>query len=120
MGLAAISLALIFVVLYSRYRHVSLTLMIMAIIPMAMIGWVGALWIAGQPLSIASLFGFVTLAGIPARHGLLKISHYLNLGPQQGATFGDALHIAGSEERLETGPMGRGAGGARGHRDGEY
>src|SRR5690606_6353150 len=100
MGLAAISLALIFVVLYSRYRHVSLTLMIMAIIPMAMIGGVGALWIAGQPLSIASLFGFVTLAGITARNGILKVSHYINLVLHEGETFGDALLLRGSEERL--------------------
>lgn len=100
MGLAAISLALIFVVLYSRYRHVSLTLMIMAIIPMAMIGGVGGLWIAGLPLSIASLFGFVTLAGITARNGILKISHYINLVLHEGERFGDALLLRGSEERL--------------------
>lgn len=100
MGLAAISLALIFVVLYSRYRHVSLTLMIMAIVPMAMIGGVGALWIAGLPLSIASLFGFVTLAGITARNGILKVSHYINLVLHEGETFGDALLLRGSDERL--------------------
>ncbi|EDP66106.1 heavy metal efflux pump CzcA [alpha proteobacterium BAL199] len=100
MVLAAISLAMIFVVLYSRYRHVSLTLMIMAIVPMAMIGGVGALWIVGLPLSIASLFGFVTLAGITARNGILKISHYINLVLHEGETFGDKLLLRGSEERL--------------------
>src|SRR3546814_2357938 len=76
-GLAAISLALIFVVLYSRYRHVSLTLMIMAIIQMAMIGGGGALRIGGQPPAIATLLGFVPLAGITPPNALLKISHYL-------------------------------------------
>lgn len=100
MVLSAISLAMIFVVLYSRYRHVSLTLMIMAIVPMAMIGGVGALWIANLPLSIASLFGFVTLAGITARNGILKVSHYINLVLHEGETFGDNLLLRGSEERL--------------------
>lgn len=100
MALACISLALIFVVLYSRYRHVSLTLMIMAIIPMAMIGGVGGLWVAELPLSIASMFGFVTLAGITARNGILKISHYINLVLHEGETFGDSLLLRGSEERL--------------------
>ncbi len=100
MALAVISLALIFVVLYSRYRRVSLTLMIMAIIPMAMIGGVAALWLAGLPLSIASLFGFVTLAGITARNGILKISHYINLVLIESESFGDALLLRGSEERL--------------------
>ena len=74
--------------------------MIMAIIPMAMFGGVGGLWIAELPLSIASMFGFVTLAGITARNGILKISHYINLVLHEGETFGDALLVRGSEERL--------------------
>ncbi len=98
--LATLSLALIFVVLYSRYHHVSLTLMIMAIVPMAMVGGVAGLWLAELPLSIASLFGFVTLAGITARNGILKVSHYINLSLHEGERFGDALLLRGSEERL--------------------
>lgn len=99
-GLSLVSLALIFVVLYSRYRHTSLTLMIMSIIPMAMVGGIAALWIANLPLSIASLFGFVTLAGITARNGILKVSHYINLVLHEGESFSDALLLRGSEERL--------------------
>jgi len=98
--LASLSLAMIFVVLYSRYHHVSLTLMIMAIVPMAMVGGVAGLWLADLPLSIASLFGFVTLAGITARNGILKVSHYINLSLHEGERFGDALLLRGSEERL--------------------
>jgi len=98
--LAIVSLAMIFVVLYSRYRHVSLALIVMSIIPAAMVGGVLALWIAGLPLSIASMFGFVTLAGITARNSILKISHYINLVIHEGETFGDALLLRGSEERL--------------------
>ena len=51
----------------------------MANIPLALIGSVVALHIAGQPLSVASMVGFITLAGISARNGILKISHYINL-----------------------------------------
>jgi len=94
------SLALIFVVLYSRYKHVSLSLMIMAIIPMATVGGIVGLWVSGLPLSIAALFGFVTLAGITARNGILKISHYINLVLYEGESFGDKLIVRGSEERL--------------------
>nr|MBP7179360.1 efflux RND transporter permease subunit [Moraxellaceae bacterium] len=49
--LALISLALIFMVLYSRYRSVTLAAIIMTNIPLALVGSIIALWISGQPLS---------------------------------------------------------------------
>ncbi len=98
--LSLISLALIFVVLYSRYRSAILSLIIMGNVPLALIGSVAALWIAGQPLSVASMIGFITLAGISTRNGILKISHYINLAFYEGETFGKTLIMRGSQERL--------------------
>jgi heavy-metal exporter, HME family len=99
-GLSLISLALIFLVLVSRYRSAALALIIMGNIPLALIGSVIALNLAGQPLSVASMIGFITLAGISARNGILKISHYLNLALNEGIAFGRDLVIRGSQERL--------------------
>src|SRR5262245_18415673 len=65
-----------------------------------MIGSVIALLLAGQPLSVASMIGFITLAGIAARNGILKISHYINLALFEGETFGRTLVMRGSLERL--------------------
>ena len=59
--LSLLSLALIFAILYSRYRSAVLALIIMGNIPLALIGSVAALWLAGQPLSVASMIGFITL-----------------------------------------------------------
>ena len=98
--LSLVSLALIFLVLYSRYRSTTLTLLIMANIPLALVGSVFALYLADQPLSVASLIGFITLAGISARNGILKISHYLNLCAHEGEQFGQQMIIRGSLERL--------------------
>ena len=98
--LAAISLSLIFVVLYSRYRSAMLAAIIMGNVPLALIGAVAALWIAGQPLSVATLVGFVTLTGITTRNGILKVSHYLNLALHEGERWGLALVLRGSAERL--------------------
>ncbi len=99
-GLATVSLALIFLLLYSRYRSVVLTSIIMANIPLALIGSVVAMWIAGVELSVASMVGFITLAGIATRNGILKVSHYVNLCKFEGETFGKAMIVRGSLERL--------------------
>src|SRR5829696_1357971 len=98
--LSLASLAMIFIVLYSRYRSTALALIIMGGIPLALIGSVVALKITGQPLSVASMIGFITLAGISARNGILKISHYINLAIHEGERFGKGLIVRGSMERL--------------------
>lgn len=100
LGLSMISLASIFIVLYSRYRSAALALIIMGNVPLAFIGSVAALWLAGQPLSVASMIGFITLTGISARNGILKISHYINLALHEHESFGPDLVMRGSLERL--------------------
>jgi heavy-metal exporter, HME family len=98
--LSLVSLVLIFLVLQSRYRSATLALIIMVNIPLALIGSVAALWIAGLPLSVGSMMGFVTLAGISARNGILKVSRYVNLAIHEGAPFGPGLVVRGSLDRL--------------------
>ncbi|MFZ5731696.1 MAG: efflux RND transporter permease subunit [Pseudomonadota bacterium] len=98
--LSILSLALIFAILYSRYRSVAFSLIVMGSVPLALIGSVAALWLAGQPLSVASMVGFITLTGIAARNGILKISHIINLAVQEGLPFGRDLVMRGSLERL--------------------
>ncbi|SFD52127.1 efflux RND transporter permease subunit [Paracidovorax konjaci] len=98
--LSIVSLTLMFVVLYSRYRSVALSALIMSNIPLALVGAVLGLWISGQPLSVAALIGFITLAGISVRNGILKVSHYVNLMRTEGEEFGTALIVRGSLERL--------------------
>ncbi len=98
--LAVGAVLLIFIVLYSRYRSGRLALMIMANVPLALVGSVFGLWLSGQPLSVAALIGFITLAGIATRNGILKVSHYLNLMRFEGEDFTPAMIIRGALERL--------------------
>lgn len=98
--LFSLSLLFIFSILYSRYRSVLFAAIVMGSIPLALIGAVIALWIADQPLSVASIIGFITLAGIAARNGILKISHYVNLALLEGVPFGKELVVRGSLERM--------------------
>jgi Cu/Ag efflux pump CusA len=99
-GLSLVSLAMIFLVLYSRYRSAALAGIIMANIPLALVGSVAAMWLAGVSLSVASMVGFITLAGIATRNGILKVSHYVNLRRFEGEPFGQPMIVRGSLERL--------------------
>jgi HME family heavy-metal exporter len=72
----------------------------MANIPLALVGAVAGLWLSGQPLSIAALVGFITLAGISVRNGILKVSHYVNLMRYEGEAFDHRMILRGSVERL--------------------
>ncbi|MDP2371690.1 efflux RND transporter permease subunit [Rhodoferax sp.] len=98
--LSIVSLVLMFVVLYSRYKSAVLSVLIMVNIPLALIGAVFGLWISGQPLSVAALVGFVTLAGISVRNGILMVSHYINLMRFEGENFDHKMIVRGSLERL--------------------
>ena len=111
--LSLLSLALIFAILYSRYRSAVLALIIMGNIPLALIGSVAALWLAGQPLSVASMIGFITLAGIAARNGILKISHYINLALHEGVPFGPRAGRARQPGAADAGADDRAVGGRR-------
>ena len=98
--LSIISLVLIFAILYTRYSSAVLALIIMANVPLALIGSIVALWIVGGALSLATMIGFITLAGISTRNGILKISHYINLVLNEGETFGRRVIVRGSLERM--------------------
>jgi HME family heavy-metal exporter len=99
-AIGALALAAILALLVWRYRSVALALIVMVSVPLALVGGILALAVAGLPLSLASVVGFVTLAGISLRNGILKVSHFLNLGLLEGMAFGDALVLRGSRERL--------------------
>ncbi len=98
--LGLLSFALIFMVLYVRYSSWVLASIIMASLPMALLGAVIAMWVTGLPLSVATVIGFITVTGIAARNGILKVSHYLNLQRFEGESFGTGLIIRGAQERL--------------------
>jgi len=98
--LSLASAALIFLILYARYRSGVLAAIVMANIPLALVGAVIGLWISGQPLSVAALVGFITLGGIAIRNGILKVSHYINLRAFEGEQFNTQMLVRGSLERL--------------------
>ncbi|MEJ0019342.1 MAG: efflux RND transporter permease subunit [Acetobacteraceae bacterium] len=98
--LTPVSILLIFVVLQQRFRSVVLCLIIMGNIPLALVGSVAAVWIAGIDLNLAAMVGFIAVTGIAVRNSLLKVSHFINLHLHEGMPVGRALVLRGSAERV--------------------
>jgi CzcA family heavy metal efflux pump len=95
-----ISLVAVFIVLFTMFRSVNLSLQVMAAIPMAFIGSVVALVITQQTLTIAAMVGFVSLAGIASRNGILLLNHYLHLVKYEGEGFTKSMIIRAGLERI--------------------
>lgn len=98
--LGIFSIAGIFFVLYSHFKSAAITLQIMLNIPLALAGSVVAVMLTGGTFSVATMVGFITLAGIASRNGIMMISHYMHLVEHEGETFNRQMIIRGSLERL--------------------
>ncbi|MFO0902375.1 MAG: efflux RND transporter permease subunit [Pirellulales bacterium] len=98
--LSLISLAAMFLALYTLFHSTNLALQVLSALPMAAIGAVAALVITGQSLTVASLVGFISLSGIASRNGILLISHYLHLVKHEGERFTPAMIERAGKERL--------------------
>jgi CzcA family heavy metal efflux pump len=96
--LSVISIAAIFLILFAEFRSGRTAALVMANLPLALIGGVIAVLLTGRVVSIASLVGFVTLFGIATRNGILLVAHYRQL-LSEGVSFREAV-VRGSLERL--------------------
>ncbi len=98
--LSAVSLAGMFLVLYTMFRSVNLALQVMVALPMALIGAVASIVLTGQTLTVASLVGFISLCGIATRNGILLLDHYLHLVECEGESWSQPMIIRAGLERL--------------------
>lgn len=98
--LGLLSLAGIFLVLYTHFKSTFIAIQVMLNIPMALIGSLVAIFLSDRIFSVATLVAFVTLCGIASRNGIMMISHYLHLMKYEGEKFTKEMVIRGSLERL--------------------
>jgi len=111
-------LVLIVAILYGAFRSMRPVVLILLNLPLALMGCVVAQFLADSPgvfrnalgllgigkyvppvVSIASLVGFIGLAGIACRNGLLLVSHYYHLMENEGASQEEAV-VRSARERV--------------------
>jgi copper/silver efflux system protein len=67
------TLLLIFLLLYMNFRTIGETLIVMLALPFALVGGVLLMWLAGYNWSVATVIGFIALAGVAAETGVVML-----------------------------------------------
>jgi CzcA family heavy metal efflux pump len=93
-------LAIIAFLLYGYFGTPVFALQVLADVPLALIGGLLLTWRVVDNISIATLVGFIAVAGVAARNSIMLISHYLHLMRHEGEPFSRALVERGTLERL--------------------
>ena len=98
--LSAVIFLVIAFLLYLYFRTPVFTMQVLCDIPLALIGGVLLTYRTLDNVSIATLVGFIAVAGISARNSIMMISHYLHLMKHEGEGFTRAMIERGTLERL--------------------
>jgi len=98
--LSAVVFVVIAFLLYGYFRTPFFAFQVLFDIPLALVGGLTLTWFMLNNISIATLVGFIAVAGVAARNSIMLISHYLHLMQHEGEGFTKAMVIRGTKERL--------------------
>ncbi|MDO8572594.1 MAG: efflux RND transporter permease subunit [bacterium] len=82
-----VGIAMIFGVLYHAFKSIPIVLLVMTNIPTVLIGGMIGVWLTGGSVNLAHLVGFISLAGIVSRNGIMLIGRSLSLVQKEGLPF---------------------------------
>ncbi|OYV05700.1 MAG: CusA/CzcA family heavy metal efflux RND transporter [Verrucomicrobiales bacterium VVV1] len=86
--------------LYGYFKTPFFAFQVLCDIPLAMVGGLVFTYFKLNNISIATLVGFIAVAGVAARNSIMLISHYLHLMQHEGEGFTKQMVIRGTKERL--------------------
>ena len=102
-----IALVIIFLLIYAVFRRVSEAALIMASVPLALVGGLWLIWLLGHAVSVATIIGFIALAGVAAEFGVVMLlylhhawEHQLALDPHAGPEALDEAIREGAVQRV--------------------
>jgi Cu/Ag efflux pump CusA len=98
LGFGALALFGALLLLFKAFGTFREALIVLFNLPLALIGGIVALYLAGANLSIAAVIGFITLFGIATRNGIILVSHYNQL--RAAGQPLDAVVMQGTLDRL--------------------
>ena len=94
----AVAIVVIFLLLYKAFNSARASFLIMANLPLALIGGIVAIFLTGGIMSVPSLIGLISVFGIAARNGIILVTHYHSLRVE--GLPREKVVIEGSKERL--------------------
>jgi CzcA family heavy metal efflux pump len=93
-----LAICIIFLLLYSEFKNLTLSAIVLLNLPLALIGGVFAVFFTSAIISIPSIIGFISLFGIATRNGILLISKYKHMREANLPLYETVLN--GSIDRL--------------------
>ena len=95
MGAAfAVAMLLIYLLIVAQFQSFSTPLIIMAPIPLTLIGILPGHWLTGAYFTATSMIGFIALAGIIVRNSILLVD-FIQIQQQDGVPLREAIIRAG-------------------------
>ena len=101
------TLAIIFGLIFLVFRRASEAAIIMVSLPLALVGGMWLIWAMGHAVSVATLIGFIALAGVAAEFGIIMLLYLrhawerqLAANPKAGEAELDAAIREGAVQRV--------------------
>ena len=95
-----LSLAIIFILLFTTFGKVRWALLILVNVPFALVGGVAAIWLRGLTLNLSAAVGFIALFGVAVLNGVVMIAAIRALRDEDGLPLHQAT-LTGAGSRLK-------------------